>query len=78
MTPKEPRKGRSQGDPTVLREPVTQFIESDLPIIAVAISVVTTINQLTAALRVPNHDSFRKGPLQSRQILSAAVNDFSR
>ena len=36
-------------------------IESDFPIIAVPISVVTTMNQFTAALRSPDRDSIRKG-----------------
>ena len=36
-------------------------IESDFPIIAVPFSVTTTMNQLTAALGIPNRDSTRKG-----------------
>jgi len=36
-------------------------IESDFPIIAVSISVVTTMNQFTAALGIPDRDSKRKG-----------------
>jgi hypothetical protein len=36
-------------------------IESDFPIIAVPISVTTTMNQFTAALGIPNRDSTRKG-----------------